>query len=196
MVQHGIQIQPRSALILHGWHGSGPAHWQTWLAGELAHLGWTVQYPHLPDSDHPTLAAWLDAAWAQVQQHRPQTVICHSLACLLWMHLIAQHPDVHCETLLMVAPSSPARRLLEVRDFFPVPEIDLSRHATTRLIVISTNDPYCPLHDAKELETLWNAPIQVLDQAGHINVDAGYGPWPWAKDWLLSSESPEDDKKT
>ena len=27
------------ALILHGWQGSGPDHWQSWLAGRLTAAG-------------------------------------------------------------------------------------------------------------------------------------------------------------
>ena len=31
-----------NVLILHGLGGSGPEHWQNWLAGELAHHGGSV----------------------------------------------------------------------------------------------------------------------------------------------------------
>ena len=48
-------------LILHGWQGSGPDHWQTWLADRLRADGHDVRYPALPDPDHPRLADWLRA---------------------------------------------------------------------------------------------------------------------------------------
>ena len=42
-------------LILHGYQGSGPGHWQTWLAGRLRAGDAVVHYPDLPDADRPQL---------------------------------------------------------------------------------------------------------------------------------------------
>jgi len=53
-------------LILHGYQGSGPGHWQTWLAGRLRSGDAAVHYPDLPDADHPQLRAWLDALDAEL----------------------------------------------------------------------------------------------------------------------------------
>ena len=38
-----------NVLIVHGLGGSGPDHWQTWLASRLAARGVSVSYPDLPD---------------------------------------------------------------------------------------------------------------------------------------------------
>ena len=38
-------------LILHGYLGNSPEHWQTWLAGRLE----GARYPELPDPEHPRL---------------------------------------------------------------------------------------------------------------------------------------------
>ena len=51
-------------LILHGWQGSGPEHWQTWLAGRLRAAGHHVQYPELPACDEP----WL--RWVELGRRR------------------------------------------------------------------------------------------------------------------------------
>ena len=37
-------------LILHGLEGSGPEHWQSWVAGRLRARGHQVAYPDLPDA--------------------------------------------------------------------------------------------------------------------------------------------------
>jgi len=50
-----------SFLILHGWQGSGPGHWQTWLAGRLRDRGERVSYPELPEPDTPRLERWREA---------------------------------------------------------------------------------------------------------------------------------------
>ena len=44
-----------SYLILHGYQGSGPGHWQSWLAGRLRAADAMVAYPDLPDADAPPL---------------------------------------------------------------------------------------------------------------------------------------------
>src|SRR3954465_8832177 len=94
-------------LILHGYQGSGPGHWQTWLAGRLRAGDATVHYPDFPDADHPQLRSWLDALapapappqlrpWLDALASEldaigePPIVICHSLACVLWLHHVAE----------------------------------------------------------------------------------------------------------
>jgi predicted alpha/beta hydrolase family esterase len=68
-------------LILHGIEGSGPEHWQTWIAGHLRDRGEHVAYPDLPDADAPRLDRWLDALDGELGRlNLPETtVLCHSL---------------------------------------------------------------------------------------------------------------------
>ena len=56
-------------LILHGYMGSGPDHWQRWLAGRLRAQGERVACPDLPDPEHPRRAAWR-AAFADADRGR------------------------------------------------------------------------------------------------------------------------------
>lgn len=63
----------------------------------------------------------------------------------------------------------------------------------TRL-VCSTNDPWCPPETSRRIGEATGIPIDWLEQAGHINTDAGYGPWPAVEAWALGeSESPVAD---
>ena len=79
-------------LILHGYQGSGPGHWQTWLAGRLRSGDAKVHYPDLPDADLSAAGARGStrsrASWDVIAE--PPVVLCHSLACLLWMHHVAR----------------------------------------------------------------------------------------------------------
>lgn len=78
-----------SFLILHGWRNHRPpGHWQYWLARELAESGYRVEYPQLPEPDHPELEDWT-AAIVKVAGRldtRERVIVCHSLGCLAWLH--------------------------------------------------------------------------------------------------------------
>ena len=50
-------------LILHGYQGSGPGHWQTWLAGRLRSGDAKVHYPDLPDADVLIADKGYDSDW-------------------------------------------------------------------------------------------------------------------------------------
>ena len=127
-------------LILHGYQGSGPGHWQTWLAGRLRSGDAKVHYPDLPDADLPRLGAWLDALAGELDAiAEPPVVLCHSLACLLWMHHVAGGggpPRACCW--------SRRRRRRACRrscsSFFPAPTVTIENAR----LVCSDNDPYCP----------------------------------------------------
>ena len=108
-----------SFLILHGWQGSGPVHWQTSLTGRLRDRGERVSYPELPEPDTPRLDRWCEALDLELaREPGGLVVLCHSLACVLWL----QHARVtdgypRAERVLLVAPPSPTA----VRPIEPAP---------------------------------------------------------------------------
>jgi predicted alpha/beta hydrolase family esterase len=166
-------------LILHGYQGSGPGHWQTWLAGRLRSTDATVRYPDLPDADHPHLPTWLDVLARELDAlEEPPIVICHSLACILWMHHVAAG-GAQGERALLVAPPSVAGVPEELAAFFPVPRVDAGR------LVYSDDDPYCP-----EGAASLYGPGDLLPGQGHINPEAGYGAWPAVEAWARDGAEP------
>ncbi len=170
-------------LILHGWQGSGPGHWQTWLAERLREDGHDVRYPALPDPDHPRLAAWLAALEAE---RRPgATVICHSLGCILWLHH-QWRGGAAAPRVLLVAPPCLDPPPPDFADFFPVPR-EASVGVNARL-VCSDDDPYCA-SPAGVYGTRLGTPVDLLPGAGHINPEAGFGPWPAGLDWCYGAKN-------
>jgi predicted alpha/beta hydrolase family esterase len=166
-------------LILHGWTGSSLEHWQTWLARRLE----PVRYPTLPEPDEPRLDRWLAALDHQLHETGPETtVLCHSLACILWFHHAARRP-APVERVLLVAP--PTVVYDEFASFFPVPyDADaVLAAAGETLLVYAPDDPYAPGGAAAIYPGL---PALELPGAGHVNTDAGFGPWPWAEEWARS----------
>ncbi|MFI1723833.1 RBBP9/YdeN family alpha/beta hydrolase [Streptomyces sp. NPDC020489] len=175
-------------LILHGWQNHRPeAHWQHWLADRLGALGHRVAYPQLPDPDDPDLETWLGALARHLAEDAPDVVLAHSASALLWLHAVARGTagtgDV--ERVLLVGPPAPAvlAQHPEVAGFAP-PPLEFALPGPT-LLVAGDDDPYCP----GGARAVYGDPLglrtELLPGAGHLDLDAGYGPWPAVLDWCL-----------
>jgi predicted alpha/beta hydrolase family esterase len=172
-------------LIVHGLGGSGPEHWQTWLAAQLADRGLEVAYPLLPDADSPRPEAWLAALRAELDADT--TVICHSLGSLLWLHHAARGPAVRVARALLVSPPQPDVDEPESAGFRPVP-LDaegVAAAARETVLVCSTDDPWCPPETSRWIGDATGIPIEWIEKGGHVNAETGYGPWPWVEAWAL-----------
>jgi predicted alpha/beta hydrolase family esterase len=175
-------------VIVHGWQGSGPDHWQTWLAEQLRAAGREVHYPELPEANTPQLADWL-LALRRTLAGRPDEeydVVAHSLGAVLWLHHVATPSDApRAARVALVAPPSPTTTIAEIAGFFPPPlDIDVVRHAAQGTVLVGgDNDPYTP----EGLGTAYGLPLKiattVIPGAGHVNEESGYGQWPAVLDW-------------
>lgn len=175
-------------VILHGWQGSEPEHWQSRLAAALPE----VRYPTLPDPDRPRLDAWLGAL-EETLAGLPAggfDVVCHSLAVPLWLHRAAAGPALVARRVLLVAPPSPMIAEPELATFLP-PPLDpaaLAGAAATTELVCGDDDPYCP-EGAAEAYGKLGVPTTVVPGGGHLNVATGYGWWPRMHRWAHSPGS-------
>jgi predicted alpha/beta hydrolase family esterase len=164
-------------LILPGWHGSGPGHWQRiWLDDDPS--------ARLVEQDNwavPDREAWLSRLHEAIgREARPVTLVAHSLGTALVAHYAARHPRASIAAALLVAPGDAdlhAATSPEIAEFAPVPRHRLPFSAT---LVVSRNDALMAYDRAVELGTNWGARIVDQGNAGHINLDAGYGRWPEA----------------
>ena len=180
-------------LIVHGLGGSGPDHWQTWLAKRLRARGLTAAYPDLPDPDLPSLDAWCAALESELAALDRPVVACHSLGAVTWLHLAARLRRRLAERVLLVAPPSAGAGVAEIDSFVPPP---LDREAVaiaaeaTRMICAPTGDPYCPEGAASLYATPLGLAVDEIPGGAHLNTDAGYGPWPAVEAWCLEGSAP------
>ncbi|HPG88235.1 MAG TPA: alpha/beta hydrolase, partial [Hyphomicrobium sp.] len=72
---------------------------------------------------------------------------------------------------LLVAPADPDK--FGVADYLPQAPL-----AFPTIVVASTNDPWMSIERAAHWSGVWSAELINLGAAGHINTDAGFGPWP------------------
>ena len=176
-------------LILHGLEGSGPQHWQTWVAERLRERGLRVVYPDLPEADNPRLERWLAALDRELAglPVSETTVLCHSLGSLLWLHHAARRTGRPVARALLVAPPQPDEEVSGSVGFRAVPldREGVAAGAGETRLVCSTDDPWCPAARSQELAGSIGVPVAWLENAGHVNTDAGYGPWPAVEAWAL-----------
>ena len=161
-------------LILPGYADSGPEHWQShWERADPA-CRRVVQDDWL----QPTRDAWLAALERAVAAcAAPPVLAAHSLACSLVAHW-ATRASAPVKSALLVAPAdvdSPAHTPDEVRSFSPIP---LARLPFPSIVVASGDDPFVEPSRAEAFAHAWGSRLITLPRAGHINADAGYGPWP------------------
>jgi predicted alpha/beta hydrolase family esterase len=187
--------QPRRSvrvLLIPGLRDSGPAHWQTWLQGQYVDAVRVQQH----DWHRPDLEAWsarIEETLSRHSRHTQWVAVAHSFGTLALAHHIATRQMAHADSssalgdatgvglrhgrivaALMVAPADPVKFELEER--LPRHRLDLPLS-----VIGSENDPWMPLERARDWAHTWGAGFRNLGQAGHINTESGFGPWPLAR---------------
>lgn len=158
-------------LIIPGWRDSAPGHWQSLWAEQLPGAARVQQ----KDWISPSRETWVASiAHTILSQSGPVVVVAHSLGCIATAHLPAE-AAARIKAALLVAPADPERRGV-LADFAPVPYQLLPYRS---ILVASSDDPYCPVRTAGAYARAWGSDFVRLRNAGHINLEAGFGAWPF-----------------
>jgi uncharacterized protein len=172
-----------TVLILPGWQGSSPGHWQ---------MRWAQQhgYSVVEQDDwlHPRRGDWL-ARLDEVVVDTPGqgadiVLAAHSLGCIqvaAWA-AVSRH-TARIRGALLVAPGDVERP--DLREQIPGwSPIVRSRLPFPSHVVFSQDDPYMDAPKAQSLALAWGAVGTDIGRAGHINADSGLGDWPEGHAWL------------
>ncbi len=159
-------------IIIPGLGGSGPQHWQT-----LWEKQFNFARVEQNDWETPVCADWVENINNEVKKHKPADVIliCHSLACNT-MAYWAQKYKVPIKAALLVAPADTEADSYPpgTKGFTPMV---LNKLPFKTITVASTNDFYVTLDRAELFARSWGSELINVGEAGHINVDSGYGKW-------------------
>jgi len=131
--------------------------------------------PDAPDPD--THAAALLAEIAQAE--KPVVLVGHGLGVLT----IARTVEAGFTAMegvggayLVAAPDvESAKTPAAMQPFAPLP---LVRLPFPSALIASRTDPHCDYARAKEFASAWGSTIADAGDAGHIDQEAGFGPWP------------------
>ena len=171
---------PSTVLLLPGWQGSGPGHWQTlW---EARHGDVRVQQH---DWVRPLRGDWSAQLEEAVLAAPGQVVLAaHSLGCILvasWAAHSQNTGKVH--GALLVAPGDVERDAL--RELIPGWTPIVRRPLPFAAILIAANDdPYCDVERSRGMAADWGARFIDAGAGGHLNAESGLGEWPQGRTLL------------
>ena len=166
-------------LILPGYGGADPGHWQQRLAQKLS----AARIVEQADRDMGSLAAAVGVVEAALKgASKPVVFVTHSAGGQLLAHamqMIADH-DVKAKArggFLVAPPCDDALKRLQGLDpaFVPTPRGPLPFPS---ILVASSNDPHATLEQSADIALAWGSQFAEAGEAGHINVASGHGPWP------------------
>ena len=167
-------MKTHHVLILPGWQGSGPQHWQSL---------WQDQSGFQRVEQHDWLRA-LRGDWiARLEDvvlslDAPAVLVAHSLGCMLVAAWAAHSRNTHCvKAALLVAPGDVEQDALRpvLASWSPIPLPPLPFKST---LVASRDDPYCSFARAQTFAQAWGSRLVDAGALGHINADSGLGDWP------------------
>jgi uncharacterized protein len=162
-----------TVLFVPGLGGSGPGHWQTLWERDIPNSHRVEQ----SDWNAPHRADWINALKDTLDKTPGAVVVAHSLGCILLAHVAAKYPTLPIRAAFLVAPADvestgPAREA--VQGFGPIP---MQRLPFPSTIVTSADDPYVSVERAAVFTAAWGGSLNNIGRCGHINVEAGFGPW-------------------
>lgn len=169
-------MKPCNVLMLPGWQGSSPDHWQSrW---ERLH-GYTRVEQH--DWMRPLRGDWI----ARLEDvllscDGPAVLVAHSLGCQHVAAWAAHSRNTHLvKAALLAAPPDVERE--DVRTLLPSwSPIALGKLPFKTLLFASNDDPFCSLGRARQFAAAWGAQLVDTGARGHLNADSGLSDWPEA----------------
>lgn len=190
-------MSTRPVLVLHGWGGNKPTHWQEHLAASLEEAGARVVYPRMPHPEAPDRTAWLAEASRTFEALRDVTdtltVVAHSLGAITYLHIAAAADRKLADRVLLVAPpyvvpGIPPWSAPETVDAFFPPPLDaaaVARAARETHLVGGDDDDYATWEQMETYARRLGIGATCLKGAGHISPYWGYGDWPWVAAYCL-----------
>ena len=166
-------------LTIPGLYNSGPEHWQSYFERELKGCVRIEQ----SEWNAPVCDEWIGIIDRAVQEHGDRVVLAaHSLGCATVAHWAMRYKREIAGALLVgpsdvEAPTYP----FGTTGFKPMA---LQRLPFPSIVVASRNDQFVTFERAQYFASCWGSELEDAGDAGHLNTDAGYGPWPRGKELL------------
>lgn len=176
--QGNIETDMKRAIIVHGWGGTPNSGWKPWLKKELEAKNFFVELPVMPNTDTPTIDAWVKHLAKFVDEEDDNYLIGHSMGCQAILRYLENKPaEVKVKGAVLVAGfiTSLSDAIMKNPEDAPIATpwletpIDLEKiklNAGKIISIVSDDDPYIPGDNWKKFEELGR--LIVLHKKGHI----------------------------
>ena len=169
--------------IIHGWDGYPEEGWFPWLKTSLEKAGSAVFIPAMPDTEKPTIDAWVNFLAMAVGQPDLNTFfVGHSIGCQAILRYLAGLPaGVKVGGAILVAPwmkldqatieEEGEEAVAIARPWIETP-IDFSKvntHLNAVTVIFSDNDPFVPLDQAEFFRLELKAKVIIEKNKGHFS---------------------------
>ncbi|WP_317993358.1 RBBP9/YdeN family alpha/beta hydrolase [Bartonella gliris] len=161
-------------LIVPGYKGSGPDHWQTRWEKKLS----TARRVKQAHWSKPVCEEWVnEVKIAITQAQKPVFIIAHSLGVPTAIQATLPNAGKIYGAFFVALPdvSNEKIRPKHLKTFGPYPRKKLPFPS---VVIASRNDEFCQFSVAENLANDWGALFVDAGQSGHINAESGHGPWP------------------
>ncbi|MFH0954516.1 MAG: alpha/beta hydrolase [Candidatus Micrarchaeota archaeon] len=176
-------------LLVHGWGGTHPKHWQAWLQKELEKSGHEVFFPLLPKADDPIETDWVNEILKLPVKWDSNTILVgHSLGVPTILRCLEKlKPSQKIGEAILVAGFCRDLKIPEIANFVnhPFDWNKIKKQCAKFVAIISDNDPYVPLYQSMFVcERLGIVPI-IEKNGGHITAPQ-FGPYPKLLELILT----------
>ncbi|MFM2482051.1 RBBP9/YdeN family alpha/beta hydrolase [Celerinatantimonas sp. YJH-8] len=163
-----------TVVLVPGFGDSSSLHWQSFLERKYVNVVRVQQR----DWFSPVREEWIESIDNTLKQISGKIILvghsCGAIAIAQWAEL---HPvSRRIEGSLLVAPA-------DVDSPYAMDEIKVQRPLPVSMLpfkavmVCSDDDPHMSLDKSHAIAEVWGCPLVVLEKAGHVNADSGYGDW-------------------
>jgi hypothetical protein len=181
----------KRVFIIHQWSGTSKDGWYPWLRQKLETENYTVEILNMPDTNAPTIEAWVQYLAQRVGVVSEKTFfVGHSIGVQTILRYLETLPaEVRVGGVIGVAgwfrlareDKKIARPWLETPiDFFRV-----KQHCDNFFMIFSDNDTYVPISNQKLFEQHIGAATLVLHDRGHFTQADKIFTLPEALDWFI-----------
>lgn len=169
-----MKVKDTDILIVPGYTNSGPDHWQTRWEAKLS----TARRVEQAEWSKPVREDWVDVLVKAVNEaEKPVVIVAHSLGVATVVQAVPKFEKPVIGAFLVAPPdvANPAIRPKHLMTFGPYPRDPLPFPS---IVVASRNDPFSSFEAMEDIAGAWGSLFIDAGEAGHINSEAGYGPWP------------------
>lgn len=189
----------KRAFIIHGWGGNPQEGWLPWLKDELEADGFKVSAPAMPETDRPTIEAWVSHLAKEVGTVDSNTFfVGHSIGCQAIMRFAERLPsDQVAGGAVFVAPfftltladnEDPA--VAEPWLTTHIEDNKVQEHLPTLTCIFSDNDDCVPMENEKMFQERLQAYTLELHGKGHFSGSDGITELPEALDEIRQMSDP------